>query len=172
MWATLLCISKETCTQILLTLNLCKQVFGRPLACFNTWDIKRVKCCPVTFLTLPYAVFFFFSKDHIEYCLQCWHFYDVPIRSEYTSVWDELFLNVDNQCAIHMFISATYALWGGSMYKHYTFISPCEVCLPSAQNLCIHLWHCTVFQMNKDDTKIHWKKKLKNKYSFTNCTAK
>lgn len=55
----------------------------------------------------------FFISNHKEYCLQWWH--GVPIRSENTSVWDELFLNVDNQCAILMFISATCALWGGSM---------------------------------------------------------
>lgn len=39
-----------------------------------------------------------------------------------------------------------------------------NVCLLSAQNVCIHLWHCTVSQMNKDNTKLHWKRKLKNSY--------
>lgn len=104
--------------------------------------------CDISYFALCCFFFVFFLKDHIEYCLQWWHFYDVPIRSEYTSVWDELsllFLNVDNQCAIHMFISATCALWGGSMYNiihsfhlvkcvyrvHRIYVSTCDIVLYS-----------------------------------------
>lgn len=125
MWAAFLRISEKTRSQ-------CKLLRIWPVC-----DHTRVcfKCCPVTFLTLPY-VFFTIMK----YCLQCWHFYDIAIRSEYKLLfWSKYFWMFNNQCAMCMFISP----WGGfTSHIHFTswtvfywvhkiYVSFCDIVLCS-----------------------------------------
>ncbi len=154
MWATFLCFSKETHKNSA-HIHLWKQVFGRASACFHTGDVERVECCPVTFLTLPYAVFLNIIKNIV---------YSDDISMIFLSGLNILLFGMNyfwmwiiNVPYICLLVRLTLSEEGRCILSFQLV----NVCLLSAQNVCIHLWHCTVSQMNKDNTKLHLKRSLK-----------
>lgn len=154
MWATFLCFSKETHKNSA-HIHLWKQVFGCASACFHTGDVESVECCPVTFLTLPYAVFLkiikniVYSEDISMIFLSGLNIFLFGMN--YFWMW---IINVPYICLL-VWLTLSEE---GRCNLSFQLVN---VCLLSAQNVCIHLWHCTVSQINNDNTKLHWKRKLK-----------